>query len=224
MVAEQFPPFSYIEEGEYKGIDVDILKEASKRLKHEVEFKFYPWARAMAKVRKGDADAVFGVYRNNQREKNIFYAGAPLSYETAVLVVPKDSHRRANMLEDIDGWRVAQIRDTSYSKQFDNYKNMQRVWVNTNKQALELLELKRIDAAVFNELTFNYSQTVLNEMIGFKKLDLTVAKEPQHIGFSKAKGESHKDLAESYSRVIQQLRDEGFIDKIVRSYSSLSLQ
>ena len=139
-------------------------------------------------------------------------------------MVPKGSNRKANMLEDIDGWRVAQIRDTSYSEQFDSYQQIQRVWVNTNKQSLELLDLKRIDAAVFNELIFNYSQTVLNEMTDFKKLDLTVAKEPQHIGFSKAKGATHKKLAEHYSRVIQELREEGFINKVVRSYSALSLQ
>jgi len=224
IVGEDFPPFSYLEDGEYKGIDIDILKEVSKRLSVQVEFKFYPWARAMAKTRKGHVDGAFGVFRNKSREEFFYYADAPLSYETAVLVVPEDSTRNANMLEDIDGWRVAQIRDTSYSLQYDSYDKIERVWVNSNKQSLELLNLKRIDAAIFNELIFNYSQTVLSEMLDFKKLDLTISKEPQHVVFSKAKGEGHLVLAEQFSREIKKLREEGVIHKIVRSYSSLSLK
>lgn len=224
MVAEEFPPFSYLEEGEYKGIDVDILKEASKRLGVEIKIQFYPWARAMAKVKKGEANAIFGVYRNSDREQYFYYADEPLSYETAVLVVPESSTRKANMLEDIEGWRVAQLRDTSYSDQFDAYMQIERVWVHANKQSLELLNRKRVDAAIFNELVFNYRKAVLDEMLDFKKLDLTVSKEPQHVVFSKAMGPSHKLLAEKYSVAIKQLRKEGVINKIVRSYSSISVR
>ena len=76
------------------------------------------------------------------------------------------------------------------------------------------------DAATVNELVFAYIVKELGMAGRFKKLDFVVTNQPLYIGFSKAKGKSHKQLAEDYSRVLKQLREEGVIDNIIQKYTS----
>lgn len=54
-----FPPFISKENGEAKGIYVDVLREAlENRMNIPVEFKFLPWKRAQAEVKSGETDAM----------------------------------------------------------------------------------------------------------------------------------------------------------------------
>ena len=43
IVGDTYPPYSYIENGEFKGTDVDIIKAAFDRMNIKPLFKFRPW-------------------------------------------------------------------------------------------------------------------------------------------------------------------------------------
>ncbi len=46
LVTLQYPPYEYEEDGEVKGIAVDIITEGFTRLGYEVDITLYPWTRA----------------------------------------------------------------------------------------------------------------------------------------------------------------------------------
>ncbi len=59
---DRYPPRSWLENGEMKGILVDIITEAlEKRLGIPLRHEGYPWARAQAMVENGQADAFITV-------------------------------------------------------------------------------------------------------------------------------------------------------------------
>ena len=58
IAVAHIPPFSYEEEGVYKGILIDLTQEAMRRLGHGVTFVSYPWPRAVEYVELGLVDGL----------------------------------------------------------------------------------------------------------------------------------------------------------------------
>lgn len=221
IATEEYPPYEYKEDGVLKGLDIEIIQAASERLGIKVKVKFLPWARAMNNVRLGKNDAMFPMFRTSEREKFLYFTTEHLGHEKNILITNKESTRQARSLEDLAGWEIGIARDNSYGKEFDEYKNIQRHEVTNIKQLIKMAAIgNRFDAATVNELVFAYIVKELGMAGRFKKLDFVVTNQPLYIGFSKAKGKSHKQLAEDYSRVLKQLREEGVIENIIQKYTS----
>ncbi len=52
LVTLQYPPYEYEENGEVKGLAVEIVKEVFKRLDQPISIKVYPWARSLDNVKR----------------------------------------------------------------------------------------------------------------------------------------------------------------------------
>ncbi len=221
MATEEYPPYEYMENGVIKGLDTEIIEAVSERLGLMVKIEFYPWTRAMKMVRYGEIDAMFSMFRTPEREKFLYFTTEHLGSEKVILVTNKESTRQAGNLEDLAGWKIGVQRGNSYGKEFDEYKNIERREVGSFKQLIDMAASgNRFDAAVVNELVFAYQVKELGIADQFKKLDFVVTNQPLYMGFSRAKGKLHKQLAEDYSQVLKQLRKEGVIDRIIWKYTT----
>lgn len=58
---DDYAPYSYVENGQFKGMYVELLNKASELLKpaYEVELKPRPWKRSLADLENGTAFALF---------------------------------------------------------------------------------------------------------------------------------------------------------------------
>ncbi|WP_414689262.1 MULTISPECIES: transporter substrate-binding domain-containing protein [unclassified Neptuniibacter] len=55
-----YPPYQYIENERLKGIAADMIKEALTRTgPYQVDFKFYPWKRAVHLTEHSQSDLNF---------------------------------------------------------------------------------------------------------------------------------------------------------------------
>lgn len=63
--SDQFEPFSYIDNGEMRGIDVDIAKEAFSRMGYTPVFKYIEWQKKDEYLRKGEIDCLWGGFSMN---------------------------------------------------------------------------------------------------------------------------------------------------------------
>jgi polar amino acid transport system substrate-binding protein len=226
IVGDSYPPYSYIENNEFKGTDVDIIKAVFERLKIKPLFKFRPWARAIAEVKSGRSDAIYSLFRTKEREAYLTYPVMPLSYEKNILVVNDDSDKTAKSLEDIKGWRIGVVTENSYGKSFDEYKDVYRVESISNELlVLQLDAKKRFDAIIINELLFD---TIVNRFVAkgeiknpaFRKLEYVPNNAPLYMGFSKKSLSEHKDIVERFSDALFALNNEGVVDKIMNQYSN----
>ncbi|MDO9322175.1 MAG: transporter substrate-binding domain-containing protein, partial [Pseudomonas sp.] len=83
---DAFPPYAYIENGQYKGIYVELINLAAKQLAphYNVVLKPTPWKRGLKNLEEGKSLALFAPFRNQERG----YIGAystPLYRETVAL-------------------------------------------------------------------------------------------------------------------------------------------
>ncbi|MFZ6642987.1 substrate-binding periplasmic protein [Undibacterium sp. TC4M20W] len=74
LASLHYPPYEYVEQGEVKGIAVDIVKEAFRLMGHQVSINIYPMRRSLEMVKNGEADGIFTVFKTPEREKYIIYS------------------------------------------------------------------------------------------------------------------------------------------------------
>lgn len=225
IVGDSYPPYSYYENGEYKGTDIDTIKAAFSILNIKPVFKFRPWARAIAEVKSGKSDAIYSLFKTKEREAFLNFSSIPLNYEKNILVVNGNSDKTAKTIEDIHGWRIGVVAKNSYGKAFDDYQSIERVnSTSNNLLVLQLNAKNRFDAIIINELVFN---TIVNNYVAngkiktpdFRKLEYVPNNAPLYIGFSKMSLSTHELIAEDFSNALLQLKNEGLVEKIISQYT-----
>ncbi len=63
FVYSKFPPFEYHEGDTDIGMNIDILKEACRRLNITPVFRELPWKRALGYAEHGKTDAIFSLLK-----------------------------------------------------------------------------------------------------------------------------------------------------------------
>jgi len=73
FVAEEWPPFEYLEDGVPVGIDMDLLASIMPALQTPYVVNLYPWSRAWKMAENGLAEAVLSISYKASREEQLFY-------------------------------------------------------------------------------------------------------------------------------------------------------
>lgn len=118
----EYPPYEYEERGEAKGIAVDIIKEAFRRMGQPIEISFFSFSRALNNLKTGESDLIFTFYHKPEREAFALYSKETLVSQTVSLFVLEDSP----IVFDGDWTKLADntfgVADFSYGKVFDAVK------------------------------------------------------------------------------------------------------
>lgn len=77
------PPYCFLENGEFKGIEVRLLKAAMSQSNHELKFQDIPKNRLTTALKQNEVDIVATV--QNNAEANIFYSAPYLEFQNVVV-------------------------------------------------------------------------------------------------------------------------------------------
>ena len=108
---DQFPPMGFRnEKNEIVGFDIDMAKEASKRMGIEVEFKAIDWASKEAELKSGRVDMLWnGLTMLEERKKNILFSKPYMGNKQIVVI------KKGNSITSKDGLKgkVVAVQDDS---------------------------------------------------------------------------------------------------------------
>lgn len=156
---DNFPPMGFRnEKNELVGFDIDLAKEAAKRLGIEVEFKPIDWSAKEAELNGKRVDALWnGLTITEERRKNIGFTSAYMENHQ-IIVVPANSTVKTKA--DLAG-KVIGIQDGSSAidaVQKDpvaaSFKELKKF--GDNVTALMDLTTGRLDAVVLDEVVGRY--------------------------------------------------------------------
>ena len=156
---DNFPPMGFRDEkGELVGYDIDMAREAGKRLGIEMEFKPIDWSAKEAELNGKRVDMLWnGLTITEERKKNIAFT-SPYMENHQIIVVPKSStiKTKAELAT-----RVIGIQDGSSAidaVQRDpiaaSFKELKKF--GDNVTALMDLSTGRLDAVVLDEVVGRY--------------------------------------------------------------------
>ena len=112
-MTEDDPPFNFKEDGELKGISVDLMVLMLQKLNSKLsrdDIKLYPWVRGYLYVQKSPNTCLFAMTRSKKREKLFKWVG-PFSPNPIVLFALKSKNIKINSIEDLNKYKIGVVKD-----------------------------------------------------------------------------------------------------------------
>ncbi|MGE4283088.1 MAG: amino acid ABC transporter substrate-binding protein [Clostridia bacterium] len=157
---DAFPPMGFKDEsGNIIGFDVDMAKEAGKRMGMEVEFKAIDWDSKVLELDGKKIDAIWnGLTITEEREKEILFSDPYLENRQVIIVADGSAIKgKADFKDKLVGAQSGSSSVDAFQKDEDTFKSIKELkQYGDNTQALMDLETGRIDAVVVDEIVGRY--------------------------------------------------------------------
>ncbi len=148
----QFPPFDFLENNEYKGVDRDLIDEVAKELGVKPKYIDLPWTSVLPGLEAKKFDLVIAPVTITKERMKRYSFTVPISEATAAMMKRADD-KTINKPEDIAGKKVGGGKGTSQLAQVKEFGQTLptppdvREYVDSNQSYADLAA-GRVDASV----------------------------------------------------------------------------
>jgi polar amino acid transport system substrate-binding protein len=230
---DDYAPYSFVEGGHFKGIYVDLLRQAARKLapEYDVLLEPMPWKRGLSALQSGSALALFPPYRVSEREYIEPYS-VPLYHETVVLYCTPQvmTSPRLHFPSDYRHLRIGINLGFALANKLVEAGRAGEVLLEEakgNEANLRKLALGRVDCYANDRLSVLYTVKQLQNSPSFvpwRSLKLMEAAELQgqdaFLGYSKFFQASYKqDFIRRMNAALNELGKSGAVDKLVAEYT-----
>jgi len=213
---------------EIVGINVDLVREALRRMGCTMRLVEMPWARALTELETGRLDVLAGTFRRPERERYAWFT-IPRHRSRNVLFVHADVLGKMPLtrLADISGsgFRLgAQIGVSSgpeYLELMSQPAFAARVTLASSRRSLwQMIGLRRIDGIIADEFNARYELAQLGLQQQILASPLVVSDEAATIAFSKKSIEPA--FVERFNAATEAMVKDGTLAAILRRYLGAS--
>jgi polar amino acid transport system substrate-binding protein len=150
---KNYPPYSYLENGENKGIYVEVVKKAFKKMKdYTVIIKLGLWSEVFSKVKKGRGVGIFPPFFKKERTKILYYSEPLVQEQVVVFGTAKKLNGKTKWPEDFyntniglnSGFGYDSMGGKAFLKAYNDGK-LEISESRNNKLNLEKVNSNRID-------------------------------------------------------------------------------
>ncbi len=215
--SDSYPPFNYLDEdGNATGIDVELAKEAFKRMGYNVEIVLIDWENKTNLVENGDIDCIWGCFSIYGRQEDYKWTS---SYMISNQVVAVNDSSDIYVLEDLAGKNLA-IQSTTKPETIFLKRSDERIPELGNLISLEKREL------IFTFLGKGYVDGIAaheTSIIQYNKdydTNYRILSEPLMtvgigVAFSKY---DERGICEKLDETLREMRLDGTSEKIISKY------
>ncbi|WP_108652407.1 substrate-binding periplasmic protein [Dongshaea marina] len=216
---DSYPPYSWKEKGQMKGILVDIATEAlQNRMKLKVEHQGYPWARAQLRVREHKADAFVTVPTPVRQEYTLFSEETVLPVTFSLLTNKENSRlkqiEQIKTLPDLEPFRQVSYLGNGWAKL--KLGKMDIIWGPTIERVLQLMDKNRYD--IFVEATHAINYYIKQSGYGANLLAIPVPFKPVKFHLCVGRGSPFTKILPQFDETIRAMRADGALEKIYAKY------
>jgi polar amino acid transport system substrate-binding protein len=217
IVFEDYPPYEYVENGEVKGINMDLIREAFRRMGVTPFFEPRPWKRALYGLRHGDVLALSSGFKTEKRLKFAIFPTEPLAMETNVVAALSVSGVVVEKLEDLQDLRIGVVRDYAYGRAFDSLTGLHKIMANSSQQMVEMLLAQRMDVCIGNKVVIRHVAQKLGKAAHIRFL-YVLGNDPLYLMFSRQRASETQELADEFSQTLHEMRKDGTFERIQGNY------
>jgi polar amino acid transport system substrate-binding protein len=220
LVTLEYPPYEYTENGQVKGIAVEIVREAFRLMGHEAVIQVYPFKRSIEMFKRGEADAIFTFFKTPEREEFTLYSNEVVVLQSITLWVRQDSPITYNDdFSSMSQYHFGVIRGVSYGEKFDAQARAGKLnldTVDSASSAMDMLVASRFDIWVSNHFGAVYELKRAGLFESVKELTPPVQEQLTYVGFSKVKNLG--ELRDQFDKTLKILKRNGFYDAVLDKY------
>ena len=221
---DEYAPMGFKDEkNEIVGFDVDLAKEAAKRLGTDVEFKAIDWNSKEAELKSGRIDIIWnGLDITPERQQNMLFSD-PYMDNRQIVFVKKGNDQGIKSEADLAGKTVGtQAGSTAetYIAGNEALKNSFKEFKTYGDYVSAFMDLEngRIDALVCDEIVGRYAMSKQDGK--FDALDVTVGPVTQ---FGIAFRKEDTELRDKVQKVFDEIVKDGAAGKISEQWFKADL-
>ena len=216
---DNFPPMGFKDESnEIVGFDIDLAKEASKRLGRPVEFKAIDWNSKEAELKSGRVDILWnGLDITEKRKENMLFSN-PYMDNRQIVFVAKGKAASIKGVADLAGKLVGTQSGSTTEEYFESNANVK----NSMKEvkyypdfinAFMDLENGRLDAIVGDEIIGRYYLSKHPEKL--EAVDVVIGPVSE---FGIAFRKDDQKLRDQVQKVMDEMKKDGTTAKISQKW------
>ena len=218
---DAFPPMGYkdTQTGEMIGFDIDLAREACKRLGVELKLQAIDWDNKQAEVDNGNVDCLWNGFSKTPEREQSFNLSIPYMKNEQIILVRTDSSYQS--LDDLAGKTVGVQSDSSAESALNEdankaFRESLKEIVKIDDYAKAVLEIQNgtIDAISIDEIVARFYLT--KEPDAFRILEnsdgspVSLATEDYVVAFRKA----DNALKEKIEGALKEMAADGTLAKI----------
>jgi ABC-type amino acid transport substrate-binding protein len=147
------PPYEYMEKGQIKGFDIDLIKEIGKRFDKNIIFKNTDFHGLLAALGSNNVDLVVaGMTPTEERKNKVDFSESYIKTKIAFLVKKEDNIRS---LEELRGKKIGSQLGTIWSNianDLSSEYHFKNKTLANNLILVEELKLGRVDAVIMEQV------------------------------------------------------------------------
>jgi len=224
LVSFEYPPLMEAE-SERKpasGMAVDIVEEAFQRMKVPIRIVFYPLARALAMLESGQADGLFTIKKNPEREAKFLFPARLLLFQDYVIFIRKNSKTVFDGdITSLQDSRLGILNQAYYGPIFDTalraglFKKLDVA--NSHKGNFQKLLAQRTDAVICSRIV---GIALLKQLNGEKDVVVSgpvVDSAPSYIMFSRQSVTAEQ--VRQFDMALTTMSNDGTLASISKRYT-----
>ncbi len=216
IVADDFPPYNYVDNGEITGVSTEIVQAVLKELDLDVEIEIYPWARAYDLALKQKNVLIFTIARSLKREHLFKWIGPVGEYNAGLFALVNRTDIEVGSLEDARKYNIGATREDVRTQYLLDHAFKRIQQVHRNELNIEKLVKGRIDLWLENELTAyhllkknGYEKGIVRKLFEF---------EVGTGGYMAFSNKTPDSLVSDFRAALKRIHDKGIYEKILQRY------
>lgn len=212
-----FPPLKMHppEKGPHPGIDIELLTSIANSLGHRAHFEFFPWKRAYAMVRNGEADALCSCSHLPEREADFVFTDPVGNIDKGIFARRQSDLDDIRQLSDLAGKKVGVVSGYNLEVELEEQGIQGVELANSEELLFKMLEYERVNYVYAFKEAFLYTLNHQDHKIPIGYLPLQTA--PYFVCFSKAKPQAEQRVKQ-FNEALARIREEGELQQIRKRY------
>ena len=226
IVSNISKPWSFKQNGEFTGINADIVIQTIRRMGHEPDIVFVPWKRALLEIRQANSLGIVLVMKTMDREKYMHFSN-PISSVANRLFKRKGHSIVWGSDTDLREYSIAAINGYAYNPSFMKLLGTKGAFekvltisgIARDLRGLQMLALGRVDLMICASETCEYILNLNKDLARQVEPFPRIIGSPRGLlfGISKAWPNSLEFL-QQFNSALEKLRREGFVDAVNAKY------
>ena len=219
IVAEDFPPYEYKENGKVTGFTVELIEVLLTKTGHKGKTKILPWARAYQIALTKKNVLIHTMARKKERE-NLFKWIGPISPRIIYFYkLKKRTDIQVNTLEDAKNYKIGvvrgqAVRDLLIANGFEEKKNI--FTVTGDDQNIEKLFVERIELIDNTDFMLRWRLIRLGLYYGkVEKVFVVDDSTDYYMAFSK---KTSDEIVNQFRKAFKTIKQDGILKKLEERY------
>lgn len=156
VATSPYEPYIQYSAGQFRGNDVELIREAFSLVDKKVVFQLVPWDTSVKMIQTGLSTILPTISYRKDREEYLYFSDPYRNTSTYVFYSPKEKPVKIEKYEDLKDKKIGLVHGYSYFERFRKDSSLDKVFSSRDEILIRQLLRGGLDVIIMNEDVGDY--------------------------------------------------------------------